>query len=251
MSKAYIPESAMAIVAHPDDIEFTCAGTLARWARAGAKTYYVICTSGEVGISQNSMTREKAMEIREAEQRQAAEIAGAEEVVFLRHPDGMLEATMELRKQLVRQIRRLKPEVIITGDPAVLWVGEGYINHPDHRAAATAALDAAFPAAGQPHLFQELEEENLEAHKVRKIYAYSWNHVDEYISIDETIEVKIEALRAHASQMKDWDPAPRIKEWASDRAKGLEAEYVEAFRVVTLESDEEWSKYKGDVINRS
>jgi LmbE family N-acetylglucosaminyl deacetylase len=203
-----------------------------------------------VGISQNSMTRQKAMEIREAEQRRAAEIAGAEEVIFLRHPDGMLEASMELRKQLVRQIRRYKPEVIITGDPAVLWVGEGYINHPDHRAAAQAALDAAFPAAGQPHLFQKLEEEGLVAHKVRKIYAYGWDHVDEYISIDDTIEIKIEALRAHASQMKDWDPEPRIKEWASERAKGLEAEYVEAFRVVTLESNEDWSKYKGDVINR-
>jgi LmbE family N-acetylglucosaminyl deacetylase len=250
MSQAYIPESAMAIVAHPDDIEFTCAGTLARWAQAGAKTYYVICTSGEVGISKNSMTREKAMEIRESEQRRAAEIASAQEVVFLRHPDGLLEATMALRKDLVRQIRRFKPEVIITGDPVVVWAGEGYINHPDHRAAAQAALDAAFPAAGQPHLFQELEEEGLVAHKVRKIYAYSREHVDQYINIDDTIEVKIEALRAHASQMKDWDPAPRIKEWASEIARGLEAEYVEAFRVVTLESDEDWSKYKGDVVNR-
>jgi LmbE family N-acetylglucosaminyl deacetylase len=251
MTKTYIPESAMAIVAHPDDIEFTCAGTLARWVRAGAKTHYVICTSGEVGISQNGMTREKAKEIRETEQRKAAEIAGATEVIFLGHRDGMLEATMELRKELVRQIRRLKPEVIVTGDPAVLWAGEGYINHPDHRAAAAAALDAAFPAAGQPNLFQELEDEGLVAHKVRKIYAYSRDHVDEYINIDETIDVKIEALRAHASQLKDWDPAPRIKQWAAERAKGLEAEYVEAFRVVTLESDEDWSKYKGDVINRS
>ncbi|MGD8822617.1 MAG: PIG-L family deacetylase, partial [Anaerolineales bacterium] len=157
--KVYIPESAMAIVAHPDDIEFTCAGTLARWAQAGAKICYVLCTSGEVGISKNSMTREEALEIREAEQRKAAEIAGAAEVIFLRYPDGMLEATMDLRKDLVRQIRRFKPEVIVTGDPAVLWASEGYINHPDHRAAAQAALDAAFPAAGQPHLFQELEEE--------------------------------------------------------------------------------------------
>ncbi|MGD8603933.1 MAG: PIG-L deacetylase family protein [Anaerolineales bacterium] len=248
--KVYIPESAMAIVAHPDDIEFTCAGTLARWAQAGAKICYVLCTSGEVGISKNSMTREEALEIREAEQRKAAEIAGAAEVIFLRYPDGMLEATMDLRKDLVRQIRRFKPEVIVTGDPAVLWASEGYINHPDHRAAAQAALDAAFPAAGQPHLFQELEDEGLVAHKVRKIYAYSRDEVNEYISIDDSIEVKIQALRAHASQMKDWDPAPYIKERAADRAKGLEAEYAEAFRVVTLESDEDWSQYKGDVIHR-
>ena len=239
----YIPKSAMAIVAHPDDIEFTCAGTLARWAKAGTRTIYVLCTSGDVGIDQPGMTREKATEIREAESRLAAEIAGAHDIVFLREPDGLLIPTLELRKRLVREIRRYRPEVVMTGDPTALWSGGDYINHPDHRAAAAAAIDATFPAAGQPNLFQEMEGEGLKAHKVRKVYASSWEHVDQYVSIDETIDIKVAALKAHKSQMKDWDPEPMIKEWAASSAKGKEMHYAESFRVVTLEDDEAWEKY--------
>jgi LmbE family N-acetylglucosaminyl deacetylase len=238
----YVPESAMAIMAHPDDIEFTCVGTLARWAKAGARIIYVLCTSGDVGIDKPGMTREQATEIREAESRQAAEIAGASDIVFLREPDGLLVATLELRKRLVREIRRYRPEVIVTGDPTSLWSGEDYINHPDHRAAATAAIDAVFPAAGQPHVFQELEAEELCAHKVRKVYATSWEHVDQYVSIDKTIKIKVAALRAHKSQMGDWDPEPMIKEWAAKTAKGKEMRYAESFRVVTLVDDETWKK---------
>jgi LmbE family N-acetylglucosaminyl deacetylase len=238
----YVPASAMAIVAHPDDIEFSCAGLLARWARLGTRVSYVLCTSGDVGIDQPGMTRQQAAEIREAEQREAARIAGAEEVVFLREPDGMLQPTLELRKKLVREIRRFRPEVIITGDPTIVWSGENYINHPDHRAAAQAALDAAFPAAGQPNLFEELAEESLTAHKPRKIYVTGWNQTDLYVSIDETIDVKVAALRAHKSQMKDWDPEPRVREWASIRAKGKEMGYAEAFRVITLVDDKAWEK---------
>jgi LmbE family N-acetylglucosaminyl deacetylase len=250
MSSFYVPERAMAIVAHPDDIEFSCAGTLARWARAGAKTSYVLCTSGEVGISQIGMTKARAAEIRESEQRKAAEIAGAEEVVFLRQPDGMLQATLELRKLLVREIRRFQPEVIICGDPTIVWTGDTYINHPDHRAAATAALDAAFPAAGQPNLFEELKEENLRAHKPRKVYVTSWSEGNVFVNIEETIDIKVAALRAHTSQMQemdDWDPEEPIKEWAAERASGKEMCYAETFRVVTLESDENWEKRKGKV----
>ena len=249
-SKSYTPESAMAIVAHPDDIEFGCAGTLARWAKAGARVSYVLCTSGDVGIRVEGMTKEKAMEIREAEQRAAAEVAGAKEVVFLREPDGLLQATLELRKKLVREIRRFRPEVVIVGDPTMVWAGDRYINHPDHRAAALAAVDAIFPAAGQPNLFEELAAEGLTAHKPRKVYVEVWgNSVDTYVSIDETIEVKIAALLAHQSQVKE-DIAPRVKEWAAETAKGKEMQYAEAYRVVTLESDEDWEKWKGVVVGR-
>jgi len=240
----------MAIVAHPDDIEFGCAGTLARWAKAGARTSYVVITSGDVGIAKDGLTRQQAMEIREAEQRAAAEIAGAAEVIFLREPDGMLQATLELRKKLVREIRRFRPEVVITGDPTVVWAGDRYINHPDHRAAATAAIDAIFPAAGQPHLFEELADEGLTAHKVRKVYVDVWdNSATTFVSIDDTIDVKIAALRAHKSQI-NWDPEPRLKEWSAEAAKGKEMQYAEAFRVVTLESDEDWEKWKGVVVGR-
>ena len=248
MSKIYIPESAMAIVAHPDDIEFSCVGTLARWAKSGARTSYVLCTSGEVGISAEGMTKEKAAKIREAEQQTAAEIAGAEEVIFLREPDGLLQPTLDLRKKLVREIRRFRPEAVITGDPTIIWTGNEYINHPDHRAAAAAALDATFPAAGQPNLFEELEDEGYSAFKPRKVFVTTWTDGDIIVSIDETIDTKIKALRAHVSQMKDWDPEPRIKEWASSRAKRVEATYAETFRVITLVKDEDWEKTRGEVM---
>ena len=140
MSRFYIPESAMAIVAHPDDIEFSCAGTLARWANNGARISYVICTSGDVGFDEPNMTKEKAAQIREAEQLAAADIVGASEVIFLHEPDGLLQPTIELRKKLVREIRRFQPEVVMCGDPTIGWAGNDYINHPDHRAAATAAI---------------------------------------------------------------------------------------------------------------
>ncbi len=245
-NRFYFPESAMSIVAHPDDIEFSCAGTLARWAKAGARISYVLCTSGDVGIDEPGMTRARATEIREAETREAARIIGASEVIFLREPDGLLQATLELRKRLVREIRRFRPEVVMTGDPTIVWAGSDYINHPDHRAAALAALDATFPAAGQPNLFEELALEGFTAHKPRKVYVNTWgDDAEVYVNIDETIDLKIAALRAHKSQMKDWDPENSIREWAAGRGKGKEMAYAEGYRVVTLVDDETWAKRSG------
>ena len=238
----YIPKKAMVIVAHPDDIEFSCAGTVARWVQAGAEVAYVLCTSGDVGIAEPGMTKAKAAEIREAEQLAAAKVAGVNEVVFLREPDGMLENTLNLRKRLVREIRRFKPEVVITGDPTVVWARDTYINHPDHRAAAGAAIDAVFPAAGQPNLFEELAKEGITAHKVRKVYITGFGQGDTFVNITDTVDLKIEALRKHISQMGDWDPEPRIKEWSAEIARGKEMAYAESFRVVTLVSDEDFAK---------
>jgi LmbE family N-acetylglucosaminyl deacetylase len=194
------------------------------------------------------MTKQNAALIREMEQRKAAEIAGAQEVIFLREPDGLLQPTLELRKKLVREIRRFRPEVVITGDPTIVWTGNEYINHPDHRAAASAALDATFPAAGQPNLFEELEDEGFTAFKPRKVFVTTWTDGDIIVSIDDSIDTKIEALRAHVSQMKARDPEPRIREWAASRAKCVEATYAETFRVITLVKDEDWEKSRGDVL---
>lgn len=238
----YVPSSALVIVAHPDDIEFSCAGTIARWVQAGARVGYVLCTSGDVGIDEPGMTRERAAQIREAETCAAAEVVGVKDVVFLHEPDGALEATMALRKKLVREIRRFKPEVVVTGDPTMVWAGDDYINHPDHRAAALAAIDATFPAAGQPNLFEELEAEGLHAHKPRRVFVTEWGQANTYINIESTIDLKIAALRQHKSQMKDWDPEPRIREWSAEAGKGKEMAYAEGFRVVTLVSDDDWAR---------
>jgi LmbE family N-acetylglucosaminyl deacetylase len=156
----------------------------------------------------------------------------------------LLQPTLDLRKKLVREIRRYQPEVIMCGDPTIVWSGSDYINHPDHRAAAMAALDATFPAAGQPNLFEELEQEGLKASKVRKVYAHVWEKADVYVNIEETIDIKVAALRAHKSQLKDWDPEEMIKQWASEAAQGKEMPFAETFRVVTLVDDEAWQKIK-------
>ncbi len=239
---SYTPKKAMVIVAHPDDIEFGCAGTIARWVKEGAEVSYVLCTSGDVGIAEEGMTKAKAAEIREAEQIAAAEVVGVHDVVFLRHPDGMLENSLSLRKEIVAQIRRFKPEVVMTFDPTVVFVRENYINHPDHRAAGLATLDAVAPGAGQPNLFEDLSAEGLTAHKVRKVYVLSFGQADTYVNISETIELKIEALKKHTSQMGSWNPEPQIREWSAEAGKGKEMSHAEGFRVVTLLSDEDFEK---------
>lgn len=251
---SYVPESAMAIYAHPDDIEFSCAGTLARWAKEGARISYVVCTSGQGGIRRPSISWEEAGRIRESEQRKAAKIAGAQEVVFLGEVDGMLTPSLELRKKIVRELRRFRPEVVVTGDPTVVWAGEDYINHPDHRAAAQAALDAVFPASGQPNVFEELEKEGLTAHKIRKVFVSSFSEGDYYVNIEDTIDIKVAALKAHESQMEEmkelgsWDGTERIREWAAANGKGKEMEFAEVFRVITLENDDWWEEHKGRVV---
>lgn len=249
MTDLYTPSSAMAIFAHPDDIEFSCAGTLAKWAKAGAKINYILLTSGGAGIDDPEIDMDKAIQIREEEAAKAAKTAGAEEIRFLGHPDGLLAATLELRESLVREIRRFKPEVIICGDPTVTLASESYINHPDHRAAATAAIDAIFPAAGQPTLFEDIEKEDgFTAHKPRKVYIFTWSEQTTFINISDTIETKIEALLCHASQFTGWSPADRVREWAKEVGKGKEMDYAEGFRVITLVSDEDWEICHGDPI---
>ena len=249
MGNYYIPEKAMAIFAHPDDIEFSCAGTLARWAKAGCKNSYVVITCGDVGISDPNISKDEACEIRQSEAKAAADIAGAAEIIFLGEPDGILQPNLDVRKKLVREIRRFKPEVVVCGDPSIIIASDTYINHPDHRAAATLALEAVFPAAGQPNLFEEIEAEyGYKAHKPRKVYVSAWEDASTFVNIEETMDIKVEALRAHKSQMESWDPGPMVKEWAKEYAKGKEMKYAEGYRVITLVSNEDWEKCKGDPI---
>ncbi len=238
----FIPTRAMAIVAHPDDIEFGCAGTVAKWVRQGAEVAYVLVTSGDAGIDQPGMTRAEAAIIREAEQSAAAAAVGVRDVVYLREPDGVVVNTLDLRKRLVREIRRFRPEVVMTMDPTRLFFGTEYINHPDHRAVATAAVDAIFPAAGQPQVFEELTIEGLTPHKVRKVYVVGFDEGATVVDIGETFDLKIAALRLHASQMGGWDPEERLREWAAEIGKPHGLAMAEGYRVMTLVSDEDWAK---------
>lgn len=234
----------MAIAAHPDDIEFSAAGAIAKWILNGSSASYVLCTSGEVGIAEDGVTIEKARSIREQESLKAAQIIGVEEVIFLREPDGLLEANLHLRKKLVREIRRFKPELVICTDPTVYFTKNNTINHPDHRAAGLAAIDACFPAAGQPHLFQEFEKEGIYSHKPRKVYVTGWHQQDLSFNIEETIDLKIKALQAHESQTKHLNIEEYIKTRAGEAGTGKGMKYAEPYKVITLLDDEKWSSYQ-------
>ncbi len=225
------PASAMIIMAHPDDAEFTVAGTVAKWVAAGCQVVYVLCTSGNAGTHEPGMTREKMAAIREAEQRAACDVLGVKDVVFLGRDDGVLQPTLDLRRELVRLIRHYKPEVVITGDPTNLFNGDDYINHPDHRAAAQAAIDAVFPACSMPLLWPE----DGEPHRVRQVYVSSAEKPNVWIDISSTIEQKIEALRQHKSQMGTWNPAEMIRAWAAETGAEKGLAYAESYRRMKLE----------------
>ena len=225
-----VPESAMVIVAHPDDAEFTVGGTVAAWVEAGCCVTYVICTDGNAGSHEPGITQEKLAGIRRAEQRAACDTLGVSEVVFLGHDDGQLEPTLDLRRELVRAIRQYKPEVVITWDPTRLFVNGDYINHPDHRAAAQAALDAAVPASEMPLLWPEVGA----PHRVRQVYVYGNDDANVWVDVTGTIDKKIEALKRHASQLGDWDPAERIREWSAEVGEERGMSYAESYRVITL-----------------
>lgn len=234
MDESGVPESAMVIVAHPDDAEFTVAGTVAAWTRAGCRVTYVVCTDGNAGSHEPGMTREKLAEIRRAEQRAACATLGVSEVVFLGYDDGQLQPTLDLRRDLVRAIRQFKPEVVITGDPTSVFHGDRYVNHPDHRAAAQAALDAVAPASHMPLLWPDTGP----PHRVRQLYIRGNDEPNVWVDITETIGQKIDSLKHHASQMGDWDPTDMVKEWSAETGKEKGMAHAEAFRVITLERPE-------------
>ncbi len=226
-----IPESAMLIAAHPDDAEFTVAGTVAAWTKAGCRVTYVVCTDGNAGSHEPGMTREKLAKIRRAEQRAACAKLGVSEVVFLGYDDGQLQPTLDLRRDLVCVIRQYKPEAVITWDPTRLLIGDEYINHPDHRAAAQAALDAVAPAAAMPLLWPEVGA----PHQVRQVYIFGHDKPNVWVDVMETIEQKIAALKQHASQLGDWDPTEMVKEWSAETGKEKGLAYAESYLVITLE----------------
>jgi len=236
------PQRAMVISAHPDDIEFVVAGTAAKWRRAGCAVRYVVVTSGDVGSHVPGMTRVELARIREAEQRAAAAVVGVDDVVFLGYPDGTVEPSLALRRDLVREIRRFRPDIVICFDPTMLFGDSEYINHPDHRAVAQAVLDAVAPAASMPLIFPELRLEGCEPHRVKAVYVTSGEGANVWIDITETIELKIEALRQHTSQFTTgWDPADMLREWAAGDATKVGMKYSESFRRFVLVHEEEES----------
>lgn len=234
----------MVIMAHPDDAEFICAGTVAKWAAEREEITYVLGTSGDKGSDDLHMTAERLMAVREAEQRAACEVLGVKEVVFLRMPDAELVPDLEMRKSITRVIRQHRPDAVICQDPTDRWVGSEYIQHPDHIAMGEATLAALFPSARDRLTFPELLAEGLEPHKVTEVYiASSEEKCDYFVDIGAHLETKFASLAAHASQMGDWDFRPMLSRWSRDTAAvarqrsypgAEEMEYAEAFKYLRL-----------------
>ena len=238
--KEHIPKTALSIHAHPDDQEFTVAGSLAHWVRAGCRVISVIVTSGEAGSNEPTKGAEYKPELaslREVEQSAACTILGIQETIFLHYPDGEMEPTLNLRKDLTRLIRHYKPEAVVTGDPQSIFYGNGYINHPDHRAVAQAALYAVFPSSETRLIFTDLLEAGYEPHKVKRLYVHGAEKPDNWVDITGTIDLKVAALRKHVSQLGDWDPEKMIREWAAEEGKDHNFQYAEAFKVMINEEE--------------
>ncbi len=238
MSNSFIPERAMFIYAHPDDIEFGVAGTAAKWIQAGSDVVYVLLTDGNVGSHEDGISAAELAEIRQKEQTAAADVVGAK-CIFLGHDDGLLQPTLEIRKELVRLIRKHRPVAVVCGDPTLYFPSDTYINHPDHRAAAQLALDAVFPASEMAMLYPDLHDEGLAGHKVNYVYVNWGQENNLFIDISDTIDLKIEALRQHKSQLGEWDPEDQIREWNAQAGKSVGFDYAEAFRRITLKPIEE------------
>ncbi len=223
----------LVICPHPDDAEFSSAGTIARWVKEGRLVAYVICTSGDKGTSDYTIKPEVLAAMREKEQLAAARVLGVKDVVFLRYPDQGLEDTPGFRKDLVRYIRTFRPETLMCPDPY-----RKYLWHRDHRITGIVALDAVYPYARDHLAYPDMIEEGLQPHKVHEVFCWAPMEDINYRSdITTTFDLKLAALRCHESQVggQDWS---KVVEWVKGRAremaKGQPFELAEAFHRVEI-----------------
>lgn len=240
--KEYIPKSAMSIHAHPDDQEFSIGGTLAKWSKAGCEIISVTITSGDSGsndVTKDGKYKPELANLRELEQKAANDVLGIKHSIFLRYPDGELQPILPLRKELTRLIRQYKPEVVITGNPEAWFYGNNYVNHPDHRAAAQAATEAVFPSAETRLIFTDLLDAGYEPHNVKRLYIHGTDQPDTWVDITETIDIKVEALKKHVSQVPVDEVETWMKNWGKEDAKDKDFEYAEAYRVMVLVKEDE------------
>jgi len=234
-------EKALVVFAHPDDGEFGSAGTVAAWTRNGTEVTYVCVTDGSAGSNEPGVTREELRPIREAEQRAACDVLGVKEVVFLGYLDGMVEVTMDLRRALTREVRRVRPDVLVAPDPVRFWdESRTYVNHPDHRAVGVACMAVVNPDSPTRPQFPELLDEGFEPFEIPNLWIPAYEgDADTFVDIADTVEVKIEALRCHKSQIHDWPVDEWIRRRAKERGAPRGLEYAESFRTFRLQERDE------------
>jgi LmbE family N-acetylglucosaminyl deacetylase len=230
------PKNILVVLAHPDDPEFFCGATLARWAADGHHISYCLLTCGDKGVRDRSSNPEDLCAIRQVEQRAAADVLGVEKVEFLSYPDGYLMPDLKLRRDIVRAIRLAKPDIVVTSDPTNLFVREGYINHPDHRYAGQAALDAVFPAAGNHLFFEELLcDEGIEPHGPKEVWVTLTSQPTLTIDVTDFWDTKIRALYEHASQIGDREKfTERMRSRHTEDSTPEAPRYEEKFRRIVF-----------------
>lgn len=228
------PKIVLAVFAHPDDMDFSSAGTIAKWAKKGAEITYLVCTDGSKGSDDAKATSRKVSAIRRKEQLKAAKILGVSDVIFLNHRDGELVVTLKLKEEISKVIRKKKPDLVIALDPMFLYsTKRGFVNHPDHRAAGQAAVDAVFPLARDRLNFPHHEKAGLAPHTTKFLLLVSIDDPEHFEDVSSVFERKIQALRAHKSQT-----SPRLEKRIRDRArmagKKIRARYAEGFKLIKL-----------------
>ena len=230
------PKNILVILAHPDDPEFFCGATLAKWAREGHHITYVLLTCGDKGYNDVTttahITPDELCAVRHEEQYAAAKVIGAEAVHFLDFLDGYLVPDLDARRRVVREIRRHKPDILVTCDPQTLFATYG-INHPDHRAAGQMVLDAVFPAAGNAAYFPELLEEGYQPHQPKEVWCSLTMQPNTTMDVTDIWETKLQAILQHKTQVQE--PEKLIERFKSRRAEDSTEEnprYEEKFRVI-------------------
>ncbi len=224
------PKIILGVAAHPDDLDVGAGGTIAHFAAQGAEVHYLILTDGGKGSDDHSMTARQLTDIRHTEQQRALDIIGGKSLTFLDHPDGGLEITMALKKQIVKSIRSIKPDVVITMDPTVIYsAARGIINHPDHRAAGQATLDAVFPLARDGLSFPELNDADHAPHKTATVLLVNFSESNFAVDISDSFETKVKAMKAHESQFGNIDDSTWMKDMAEAQGKLFGFELAESF----------------------
>ena len=224
---------ALVIVAHPDDADFICGGTCIQMARQGIEVTYMVLTNGDKGNHNPEVTRNQLIAMRQIEQRKAAALCGIAEVLFMGEEDGFLRPRRAIRKRVTQAIRRIRPELIICTNPDRFFVGEAYINHPDHRNAGLIAIEAIFPAADNPMFYPDMADEGYHPHKIKYLYVHGHDQPDLKLDITAEIQQKIEAILCHQSQFADPEAARQrwLQMWPEKQEDGSERFY-EGFKVM-------------------
>ena len=226
------PKEILVILAHPDDPEFFLGATIARWIKAGHRVRYLLLTKGDKGTKDVNLTAADVARIRVEEQRLAAEYLGVTSLDFLDYEDGYLIPDLDMRREIVRFIRKYQPQILVTCDPGNLFPSQQYINHPDHRNAGQVVVDAVFPASGNRFFFPELLKEGYEPHEVEEVWMSLTNAPDIRLDVTEHWDDKIGSLKMHASQIGDPRAFEKRMLERVNNGNHQDFKYEEQFRVI-------------------